>query len=151
MLVAEQTAYLYWLKQRDATLKEAKSLIKEKLQPGDVDFREEYGENGQETYEVFRVEGWPKNGDPYMQHETIWEYVSLEDLVEQIKDAQARAKKTLNIHITLDGAEVLADRINAVAEGLEPLEIVDDREKEFLKRNEEFLKRNKEYLERNSE
>ncbi len=144
MLVAEQTAYLYWLKQRDATLKEAKALINEKLQPGDINFSEEYGES-QETYEVFRVEGWPKNGDPYMQHETIWDHVAPENLVEQIKDAQQRVKEADTIQ---PGEEIAA--LQELAQAVK-LDIVDDREKEFLKRNEEFLKREKEYLERNAE
>ncbi len=87
-------AYKKWLLWHQDELDAAKILVyQDKLEPGDINFREEYHEDGQESYEIYRVEGWPKNGDPYLQHETIWEHVALEDLVEQIKDAQARVKE----------------------------------------------------------
>ena len=128
MLVAEQTAYLYWLKQREVTLKEAKALINEKLQPGDINFKDEYHSDGSldETYEIYRVEGWPKNGDPWLHEETIWEHVALEDLIEQIKDAQQRVKEADTIQ---PGEEIAALQELAQAvktEGLEPPEMKEE-------------------------
>lgn len=89
-LMVTRYTYRDWLKRRDETLKEAKSLAKQgKLQPGDINFREEYHEGAHdETYEVYTVGGWEHG--THHEEQTIWQHVALEDLIEQIKDAQQR-------------------------------------------------------------
>lgn len=90
-LMVTRYTYRDWLKRRDETLKEAKSLVNQgKLQPGDLNFREEYHEGSHdETYEVYVVGGYSAD-NRYHEEQVVWEHVAIEDLVERIKDAQAR-------------------------------------------------------------
>lgn len=88
-LMVTRFTYKDWLRRREYILTEAQKLIKEKLQAGDINFRDEYHEDGNDLYEVYRVEGWATD-NTYRERETIWQHVALEDLVEQIKDAQQR-------------------------------------------------------------